>query len=79
MFDLLIFGFNNGSLYSLNVNGKLSKKKLTEKLTVLEEEEGVCLFDENLREINVSFKIRRDVSVILINLRGGRCNFPKKK
>jgi hypothetical protein len=47
-----------------------------EKLTVLEEEEGVCLFDENLREINVSFKIRGDVSVILINLRRGRCNFP---
>lgn len=40
MFDLLIFGVNNGSLYSLNVNGKLSKKKLTEKLTVLEEEGG---------------------------------------
>ena len=43
---------------------------------MLEVEEGVCLFDENSREVSVSFKTRGDVSVILINLREGGCNFP---
>jgi len=39
--------------------------------------EGRCLsFDKNLREVNVSFKIRGDVFVILIELRRGECNFP---
>jgi len=40
---------------------------------------GVCLFDRNLREVNVSFKTRGGLTIILINLRGGECNFPKKK
>lgn len=39
---------------------------------------GVCQFDENLREVSVNFKTRRDASVILIDLRGGECNFPLK-
>ena len=37
---------------------------------------GVCQFDENLREVSVSFKTREDVSVILIDLKRGECNFP---
>jgi len=32
MFDLLIFGFNNRILYSLNVNGKLLNKKVNGKI-----------------------------------------------
>jgi len=43
---------------------------------VLEEKGNICLFDENSREVSVSFKTRGDVIVILINLRGGGCNFP---
>jgi len=35
--------------------------------------EGKCL---SIREVSVSFKTRGDVIVILINLRGGECNFP---
>jgi len=46
------------------------KKKLTDNLTVLTKKGDVCLFIENLREVNVHFKTKRDVSVILINLRG---------
>ena len=37
---------------------------------------GVCLIDENLREVNVIFKTREDVYVISMELRGGGCNFP---
>jgi hypothetical protein len=43
---------------------------------MLMEKGGVCLFDNNLREVNVSFKTRGSVSVILVNLKGGVCNFP---
>jgi len=37
---------------------------------------GVCLFHKNLKEVSVSFKIRGGVGVILIDLKGGECNFP---
>jgi len=37
-------------------------------LTVLTKKKDICLFDGNLREVNVSFKTRGDVSVILINI-----------
>jgi len=37
---------------------------------------GVCLLDENLREVNVRFKTKGGVSVISIDLKGGDCNFP---
>lgn len=37
------------------------------------------VFDENLREVNVSFKTRGGVFVILIELGGGECNFPLLK
>jgi len=61
----------------LKVNRKFSKKtKIEEILTVLIVKGSVCQFDENLREVSVSFKTRGDVSVILIDLRGGECNFP---
>jgi len=43
---------------------------------VLIENGGVCLFKKSLREVSVSFKIRGGVSVILVNHRGGVCNFP---
>jgi hypothetical protein len=43
---------------------------------VLIEKGGVCVFDENLREVNVCFKTRGGVSAILVNLRGGECNLP---
>jgi len=40
-------------------------------------EEGcVYPFDENLGEVNVYFKTRGGVDTILIELRGGECNFP---
>jgi len=55
------------------------KKKVKRKLTVLTCKGGVSLYDENLREVIVCFKTREDVSVILINLRGGGCNYPNKK
>jgi hypothetical protein len=56
----------------LKVNRKFPKKtKIDGKLTVLIVKGGVCLFNKNLREVSVSFKTRGDVSVILINLRGG--------
>ena len=45
---------------------------------MLKEEGGVCLFHKNLREDNVYFKTRGGVSALLIDLRGGECNFPKK-
>ena len=51
------------------------KKKLKDDLTVLTKKVGVCLFVENLREINVHFKTRGGVSAILINIRGGESNF----
>ena len=55
---------------------KMYKKiKLTDNLTVLTKNGGVCLFVENLREISVHFKTKGGVSTILINLRGGECNF----
>lgn len=39
-------------------------------------EEGcIYIFDENLGEVNVYFKTRRGVGTILIELRGGECNF----
>jgi len=36
---------------------------------------NICLFDENLREVSVYFKTRGGVIAILIELRGGECNF----
>jgi hypothetical protein len=42
---------------------------------VLIEKGGVCVFDKNLREVSVSFKIRGGVSVILLYFKGGDCNF----
>jgi len=45
---------------------------------VLKEKGCVYVFDGNLREINAYFKTRRSVSTILIDFRGGECNFPKK-
>jgi len=39
-------------------------------------EEGcVYPFDENLGDVNVYFKTRGGVGTILIELRGGECNF----
>ena len=35
----------------------------------------VCLIDENLREVSVSFKTRGSVSVIWLKLKGGEYNF----
>jgi hypothetical protein len=43
------------------------KKKLKDNLTVLAKKGGVCLFVENLREVNIDFKIRGDVRAILMN------------
>jgi len=42
---------------------------------VLMKNGGVCVFDENLREISVSFKTKEGVSVILVKLRRGERNF----
>jgi len=42
---------------------------------VLTKKGGVCLYVENLKEVNVHFKTRGNVSAILINLKGGECNF----
>jgi len=42
----------------------------------------IYIFDENLGEVNVYFKTRGGVGTILIEFRGGECNFPlllKKK
>jgi hypothetical protein len=55
---------------------KKEKKNVNGKSTVLTWKVGVNLYDENLREVIVYFKTRGDVSVILINLRGGGCNYP---
>ena len=55
------------------------KKKLTDNLTVLIKKGGVCQFVDNLSEVNVHFKTIGNVSVILINLRGGECNFLMKQ
>jgi len=67
--------FNNGAFFS----GKFPKKnnKVNRKLMVLMEKGGVCVFDDNLREVNVCFKIRGSVNVILVNLKGDECNFPQ--
>jgi len=35
----------------------------------------VCLLYESLREVSVNFETRGGVSVVLINLGGGECNF----
>jgi len=51
--------------------------KFPQKIKLMEKG-GVCVFDENLREISVCFKTRRGISVILVNLRGDECNFPVK-
>ena len=54
----------------LKVNRKFPKKiKIDGKLTVLIVKGDVCLFNKNLREVSVSFKIRENVSIILINLK----------
>lgn len=42
-----------------------SKNKNNGRLTLLIRKRGVFPFDKNLREINVSFKIRGGVDVIL--------------
>ena len=47
-----------------------------EKINGVTTKGGVCLLNENLREVIVYFKTRGDVSVILINLRGGGSNYP---
>jgi hypothetical protein len=57
----------------LNVIKNFSQ--VNENLMVSIEKGGVCLFDENLRNVNVSFQIRGGVSVVLIDIRGGDCNF----
>jgi len=46
---------------------------------VLTTKGGVCLIDENIREVIVSFKTKGGVCVISIELRGGGCNFPLYK
>jgi len=43
---------------------------------MLREKGSVNLFYKNWREVNVNFKNRGGVSVILINYRGGDCNLP---
>jgi len=48
---------------------------LTDNLTVLIKKRDACLFDENWREVGVYFIIREGVSVNLMELRGGECNF----
>jgi len=53
----------------------IKKKMLTDNLTVLMKKGDVCLFDENLREVGVYFITRGGVSVNLMELRGGECNF----
>jgi len=45
---------------------------------VLMEKGGVCTFDENLKEVGVSFKTSRGVNIILVNLKGVCVIFPKK-
>jgi hypothetical protein len=42
---------------------------------VLVVERDVCVFDKNLREPILSFKIRGSVIVILIDFTGGKGNF----
>jgi len=56
----------------------LQTRKDNGNLTVLIDTGNVCLFHKNLREVRVSFKTREGVSVILINIRKGECNFPFK-
>ena len=46
-----------------------------EKINGVTTKGGVCLLNENLREVIVYFKTRGDVSVIFIDFRGGGCNF----
>jgi hypothetical protein len=57
----------------LNVIKNFSQ--VNKNLIVSIEKGGVCLFDENLRKVNVSFQIRGGVSVVVIDIRGGDCNF----
>jgi hypothetical protein len=52
------------------------KKNVNGILTVLIQKGGFSLYNENLREVCACFKIRGDVSVILIDLKGGVCNYP---
>jgi len=65
--------FNDGDFFSRKIP---SKNEVNRKLMELMKKGGVCVFDENLREVNVCFKTRGGVSVILVNHRGGGCNFP---
>jgi len=44
---------------------------LTEKISGVITKGGVCLLNENLREVIVCFKIRGSVSVIFIHFREG--------
>jgi hypothetical protein len=74
-FDFLNeFKFNNGGLPPLTVNW-IYYKKVNGKINSVNSKGGVCLFKENLREVNVSFKTTGGVSVIFIDLEGGECNF----
>lgn len=58
-------------VYSIMVD---SKNKNNGRLTSLIRKRGVCPFDSNLWEINVSFKIRGGVGVILICFRKCECS-----
>jgi hypothetical protein len=71
------FHLPSNSRITIKYWSKISKrKKVNGKLTVLIEKGGVCLFKKNLREVCVSFKTKGGVPVILVNLKGGECNFP---
>jgi len=55
---------------------KILQKKLTEKINGVTTKGGICLLNENIREVIVCFKTIGGVSVIFIDLGGGECNFP---
>jgi len=62
--DISVHGkFNYGDFFSRKIP---SKNEVNRKLMVLIKKGGVCVFDENLREVNVCFKTR-----------GGVCHFSK--
>jgi predicted mannosyl-3-phosphoglycerate phosphatase (HAD superfamily) len=61
------------------MNSKNKIKKVNGKLMVLIENGCVCVFDKNLKEFSVNFRIRGGVSVILLYFKGGGCNFPLNK
>lgn len=79
-----MFSFNNHEEYVLAACvanfivhiAILQTRKDNGKLTVLIDKGDVCLFHKNLREVHVRFKTKGGVIDILINLRGGECNFP---